>query len=575
MPSTGLHLCQSTCLDSSYENTIVFNDADSQHSFFSNSLRQKYSFSSNQYQRIDKNKFRVQANADEIDQCEYMYFRNKEESELYDATDNAGAGSSGSDKWIYAFIKDVKYINANCAEIEYEVDVLQTYWFDVNINQCLIEREHVTDDYVGQHVLLENVPMGDIRCTKYRPMYAVTGYYICVATATDTDGETIGESGIYGGMPSALMYLNFLTTTNGISSFANFIEKMTDNNKADNIVSVWLQPSNTWQNSGTTAPSHNTTYTIEAPDTIDGYTPRNGKLFCYPYNYLALTTGDDEATYRYEWYDTPVKPGETARFETYGTVSPTPEILAMPYQYGGVMNSGTKSTCFDEGLILKGFPQLAWIIDTFAAWVANGGATSTLISGVTGALSGGNEMTSGMYTGALGAMMGNDRMYGAGLGRATGGFIQAASSIASTVNTFTHMANRGASAHGVQGASIECAIGLGNSQSNGKDFRIKCMQIQADYAAMIDDYFDKYGYLVMKIGFPDLYVGHAGHRPYWQYCKTLGANVVSKAGSGAPEYAVKKIKDIFDSGITMWSGETGANIVGSYGLDNSASNKDF
>ena len=81
--------------------------------------------------------------------------------------------------------------------------------------------------------------------------------------------------------------------------------------------------------------------------------------------------------------------------------------------------------------------------------------------------------------------------------------------------------------------------------------------ITAEYAKCIDDYFTLYGYGVKRLMKPVL-----NARPHWTYIKTVDATITGSV----PCDDMKRIIEIFDSGITVWM--NGAE-VGHYELNNS------
>ena len=83
------------------------------------------------------------------------------------------------------------------------------------------------------------------------------------------------------------------------------------------------------------------------------------------------------------------------------------------------------------------------------------------------------------------------------------------------------------------------------------------MQVSAEYAKVIDDYFDMYGYATRSVKVPN-----RSARPHWNYVKTNGC-VLS---GNAPADDVRKICSIYDDGITFWKNPS---EVGNYSLDNS------
>lgn len=48
-----------------------------------------------------------------------------------------------SDKWFYAFITNMRYLNDNVTEISITTDVFQTWQFDLEFKQSFVEREMI------------------------------------------------------------------------------------------------------------------------------------------------------------------------------------------------------------------------------------------------------------------------------------------------------------------------------------------------------------------------------------------------------------------------------------------------
>ena len=83
------------------------------------------------------------------------------------------------------------------------------------------------------------------------------------------------------------------------------------------------------------------------------------------------------------------------------------------------------------------------------------------------------------------------------------------------------------------------------------------MCVNNQYARMIDDFFDKYGYAVDNVKVPNI-----SARPHWNYVKTHDCTITGSV----PADDMKKICNIFNSGITFWKN---GSEVGNYSLDNS------
>ena len=80
-------------------------------------------------------------------------------------------------------------------------------------------------------------------------------------------------------------------------------------------------------------------------------------------------------------------------------------------------------------------------------------------------------------------------------------------------------------------------------------------QISDEYIAILEDYFQKYGYKVNIIETPNLHT-----RQSWDYIRTVGCNVIGSINADSLE----KIRTIFNNGVTIWH----TTDVGNYNLSN-------
>ena len=80
------------------------------------------------------------------------------------------------------------------------------------------------------------------------------------------------------------------------------------------------------------------------------------------------------------------------------------------------------------------------------------------------------------------------------------------------------------------------------SYNMNKFYFIK-MSIKEEYARIIDNYFNMYGYKVNTLKVPNI-----TGRQNWNYVKTIGCNIVGDI----PQTHLQEIKEMFDSGITLW-----------------------
>ena len=125
-PNTTIKILKNVPLDPTYDHTIYWSNIDgddanhtrakaNQSTYFSS--KAKYSLDNQSYQRVKRGWIRVAILAENLYDCNYVMFQ------------NTAFGS----KWFYAFIKSVEYINNTVSEIEFEIDEMQTWWFDYQI----------------------------------------------------------------------------------------------------------------------------------------------------------------------------------------------------------------------------------------------------------------------------------------------------------------------------------------------------------------------------------------------------------------------------------------------------------
>lgn len=323
--------------------------------------------------------------------------------------------------------------------------------------------------------------------------------------------------GLYTGIK---YYAGLVNNIEQVSQLDAYIAEKVDKRKEDSIVSIFMMPY-PFYTSGTSPIFRRQTFT--KPTTIQGYTPRNKKLLTYPYNFLTVDTLNDSHDYRYEMFRTT----DTFDFIFACGMSPNPEIVCYPMAYKGSINENSTET-----VTCSGFPQCAFSIDAYRAWLAQKSTGQFLSAAGSGIAS-----IAGMAAATTPA------------GMAVAGVLGAIG-IASSVNSMVKDSTQGSKSRGNIGTSTDVAMRY-------KGIFLKHMQISGEQARMIDDFFDRYGYSCCRIKIPN-----RNTRPYWNYVKT---NHVDIHGA-IPADHMDKLRSIYDNGITFW--KHGSN-VGNYSLNNS------
>lgn len=291
-PNSNLNILRSVPLDTSYEHTIYFANKTTQYAYF-NGLA-KYRKTQYSYLKPNSNVIRVGQLAENLYDCNYIMFQN----------------TAFGNKWFYAYIRSINYVNNNTSEIEFDIDVIQTWLFDFEVDDTFVERTHTTTDVIGEHIEPEGFSLGEYVMNQYQQIFDAQNLAIIVAIA-DVDNGADGRvyDGIYGGC--ALW---------GVMSGAgarNAINNLIDQYKQspDSIVAMYMCPYNLlpdpkpgtsggWLSDSLTPYSETQNRgSANGVNNINGYTPKNNKLFTYPYCFYHVDNGrGSELNLRYEFF---------------------------------------------------------------------------------------------------------------------------------------------------------------------------------------------------------------------------------------------------------------------------------
>ena len=143
-PNSTITLYSGVKLSNDQNDTFYFDSPSSQETFFNNLSR--ISVLSNQY-RIEptKNVIKIELPYSSVYKVNYMRFKN----------------TSYENKWFYAFVTKIDYINETTSAITYEIDYIQTWFFNYEIDECFVEREHTITDRIGEHIEPEKLALGE------------------------------------------------------------------------------------------------------------------------------------------------------------------------------------------------------------------------------------------------------------------------------------------------------------------------------------------------------------------------------------------------------------------------------
>lgn len=510
-PNSNIRILKDVPLDKTFDHTIYFRNASAQATYFMG--LQKYNLNNYTYQRVKRGYARVGIKADNLYDCNYMMFQN----------------TSYGNKWFYAFITSVEYLNNECSQIEFEIDVMQTWFFDYSLDQCFVEREHSVTDKIGDNIAPESLATGEYVFNEYTPMIENMGDICIIVAIVDVSGESsVVDGKIYDGI-----YGGATLWVYGVDKFNAINQKLTEYvQKPEAVVGMYVMPkeflpngeipeNNKMVNNDKAVNELHLDKAISTNDTLNGYKPKNNKLYTYPYNFYHVDNGGSASlSLRYEFFDS-LQPVISIDCNVTQPIT----VSARPAGYKGTTELNT------EIITLTNYPLCSWNVDTYSAWVAQ---NSVLMASGIGSALGGI---------AIGGLMG-------GVGGATSGTLSAISTI---TNLLTQDYQASIKADMIKGN----AQGSLNVSAKKQQFYRGRLSVTSEYAKIIDDYFTRYGYSTKRLKVPN-----RNSRPHWNYVKTVGCTVTGSI----PSDDMRLICSIYDNGITFWKN---GSEIGNYSLDNS------
>lgn len=474
----------------------------------------------------------------------------------------------------YVFITSVIWQSNNNCILHFEYDYWQTYQFRIKKNKCMIEREHVSDDTFGKHIIDEGIASFGVKAKNIYDCLKDLETSLCVAvsdTSIIKSSETLtGSVDSYikcgrGYSPCVAVFDS--TNFKGVTKF---LELYVENNLIDSIVSFYRA----YVDENQTIPAtigdfeisilksgystNANKVTVPRMSTISGYKPKNNKCFCYPYNYIKVSDcNGNNNVYQFELQQTAT---DSANFLCY-----------FPPNSGGACY-----TLYDNYIdalsgVIAGQSniELPWISNVYSAYLSANQNTLTAqkqtiddnleqsrFNNIVNTLSGvANSLIGGALGGKNPANLVN---MGTGIANTLINSVQTdVNALYSNVNSLRSMnaslsdiQSKGDVLHG------QFTSNLADTQ-NVFGFRFYTMQVSKECIEMVDAYFEMNGYKVNRVGTPQW-----TSRKNWNFIKTVNSNITGNI----PTDALVVINNMFNNGVTMW--HSLANVY-NYDLDNS------
>lgn len=519
-------------LENDYYHTLYFTDKDSQQEYFQSRIVKSYTDFS--YQRKDKI-IRIPEQYDSIYNINYVMYQ------------NAAYGN----KWFYAFVTDLEYINDGRTDLHIETDVIQTWLFDYTIKPSFIEREHVSNDTVGLHTVPENLETGEyinqpLSNEEFIQFNNMDSDYKVVMAVSEVGLDLTIPNGEqkYNGVYSALLYLTFPTYTDA-QKYIRAIQKkktsdvvyaafmvpqvMVSQTEFFNVTSDYITFQMGYVPYSSNAKDISSPYIYDNQIIDNNYVPRNKKLLTYPYRYFLVSNNAGSAhEYKYEFFK---KQSNKCQFYIRGAIAPGCAIKLFPGNYLNASDPSHTDYNWLESLDAAKLPTCGWNGDPFTNWLTQNAVNIPMNIGTATI----NGATSGMVAGPKGAAIG-----------------AAAGAISAIAGTVAQVYEKS-----LMPKTAEGGVNQGDLIFAQKDFfYVAKKTIRKEFAEIIDQYFDMFGYQVNTVKTPNV-----AHRSRYWYTKTLEVNI----DGDIPQSDMQKIKNCYNQGITFWRN---ANEIQNYSLSN-------
>ena len=510
-----------TPLKKDEEHTLNFSSLENQTSYFLSRTIQ--SFTDFTYVR-DNQTIVVDKPYDQIYTCNYLMYRN----------------NGFNNKYFYSFVTKMEYVSENSTRIYFEIDSLQTWYFQLNMNNVFVEREHVSNDTIGLHTIPENLETGEYIIDNVIKKAGYGKDNICFILATtiyplihqvnskwELDGGNAATCNVYNSNLSGVEYFWYTNTSNGITRLQNTIQAFSNSGEMEGIYMLFTCPDSCFekvlenpnegfwgsvkQKQGSYSNPWEDSYTdgIYKPTTLNGYTPHNKKLLTFPFCYILMNNGNGgSAIYQYELFK-----GSTSYCNFYidSVICPGASIFLRPYKY---KNASLNFNQMD-GLALGKFPMCSWNSDAYINWLTQN-SVNIQTGFIKDALGTAMSVAGKNVTGAIGNAL---------------DFITNAMELSHKREYMTPQASGNLNSGDVTYSMEETT------------FTCYQMSIKSEFAQIIDKYFDMFGYKVNNVKIPNI----TGRR-YWNYVKTIDCNIEGDI----PMTDLEIIRQMFNNGVTLW-----------------------
>lgn len=543
MQANELMICADVPLDASQVRQLSFADKNEQYNYFrSKAIRV---FTDFKYIREHRG-VKVPVNAEEIGNACYLCFKNQ-----------------ASGKWYYAFVTQVIYINPETSLVNFEIDVYQTFLFEMVIRDCDISREHVENDDFKTNTMQEPVDVGDyvIAHEEVQVLGDLdSNYPFIILSAIDLLSDpgtleepkvTAAQGGVYGGLPSAVRAYLVEPHQWGTSSITAIMEALSNYPwVSQSILAIYAIPSFGFSGTVTVRQSEmgfnigvisDSSYPFRsgAGRALIGWESkfpsyRNKKMYNSQFSFIeCLLPNGNRFVLKPEF----IKDSAPVVM-LVSTLIPAPNFYFYTPDY-----CGAEEDFFLNAININGFPCFPVQNNTYPLQTAQAEATNTLVH---------SQNRSNIFWDTVGNVA-QAVFTGEPLNVLSTG-IDAYKNVRSEIQSSERDRQRigqmqtNVSLTGASGGGLATFIA-----AKKLEILYRWWTVKPEFAEKIEQFFDVYGYKVSRFGVPNL-----NSRPRYNYIKCNNVNIYGNI----PNEFLQPLRNMFINGFTLWHDK---NNVGTYG----------
>ena len=476
--------------------------------------------------------------------------------------------------WFCAFVNTITYVNNSTSLLHLSEDVWHTWGMYLVLKACLVAREHVTTDTLGQWrapepaIELEQVVLTAQEFNEVTYNTIVVGvnaipHLKAGASGTifdqhsedDFDGSDPVAGGYYNAIYSGAAYYAFgYAQTTALSNFLNNLNMC---GAAESICCMFMVPSamvTVGSDYSITNYGGHVTGAFNAPQYhSNGYVPRNKKCLTFPYAFASIVDwSGGSMDVKYEDCNS----WGAVKYRFQQGLDPTAQMFVTMDDYMG------QSINYAQSMPVAQNPQCAWVYSAYQNWMAQNAEVISnkqtwnalgIIAGITMAGVGVALMMTGAGApaGGAAASFGLTTVQVAGLGTSVAGVNKLAGAGEEYKSLMAEIDSQSKIPNHIAGSSSSNSL-QGIARNEGG---YVCYGLQRQSAERLDAFFDVFGYAVDTVKVPNL-----TGRPSWNYVKTVGAQM----GGTIPADRLAIMNKCLDDGMTFWHNSN----VGNYALSN-------